>query len=436
MGRGRWLLAAVLAAGVTASLPAGGDGRCPDTPADAYRQGREAMDQGRWREAIQDLEQALRRCPAPADRVDLAGGAAIRDYYPYSLLARCHLELGENGAAAALLGTAAAEGEPAWVRDPVARRLPVRNKPALAPSRRPPPLPGGFWLTAGAGLAAWTALRFRRRRLVHAPGPPAALGPYRILRPLGHGGFATTYLARHRDTGRGVALKVLHPHRLQDPEGRSRFGREARLGARLDHPNLVRLLDLAGADSGWIALEYVPGPTLGAFLAERGRLPPREAAAIALAIAEAMAHAHARGVVHRDLKPANILLGADGPKVLDLGIARELDSASLTTTSAFLGTPRYTAPEAQVPARAGPAADRYSLGAMLFEMLAGRPPFLGETPLAVLDQHRRAPVPDLGELADVPPDLVRLVERLLAKDPDQRPGDPELVDRLRAFTDP
>ena len=115
---------------------------------------------------------------------------------------------------------------------------------------------------------------------------------------------------------------------------------------------------------------------------------------------------------------------------MDLGIAREMDAAGLTTTYAFLGTPLYAAPEAQLVARAGPAADRYSLGVILFEMLAGHPPFRGETPFAILDQHRAAPVPDLRALRPVPEALARLVERLLAKDPEQRPEDGELVAKL------
>jgi len=289
----------------------------------------------------------------------------------------------------------------------------------------------------GAALAGLARRRCRRLRQDRSPGAqeavrhPETLGPYHILRPLGHGAFATTYLARHRDTEREVALKVLHPHLAHDPESRRRFSQEAQLGASLGHPRLAAVLDPgSGSELGWIAMEYVAGPTLEAWLKQRGRLPQREAVAIALAIAEVMVYAHARGVVHRDLKPANIILGAQGPKVMDLGIARELDSSGLTTTHGFLGTPLYAAPEAQLHGQAGPAADRYSLGVMLFEMLAGWPPFQGQTPFAILDQHSRAPVPDLRTLAQVPPDLARLVERLLEKEPEQRPEDGELVAKL------
>jgi serine/threonine-protein kinase len=245
---------------------------------------------------------------------------------------------------------------------------------------------------------------------------------------LGCGSFATTYLARHGGTGREVALKLLHPHRLQDPEFCRRFVREARVGARLDHPGLVAVLE---AEPSWIAMEYVAGPTLAARLQEAGVMTVAEATGIALGIAEAMAYAHAHGVVHRDLKPANVILARTGPKVADLGIVRELDAAGQTTTLAFLGTPLYAAPEAQARSGSGPPADGYSLGAILFEMLDGRPPFRGETPFAILEQHRSAPVPDLRLRSGVPPELAGLVEELLAKDPDKRPKDSQVVARLK-----
>lgn len=421
---------------------------------EAFATGREAMDQGRWRDAIAALERAVQLHPVPAGRIPLRDRQPLTSYYPYSFLARCHLELGETSAARALLHLAEVRGEPVSEREAVARRLPPVEIPAPSPAapaagvpagsrRQPPLLPLPFWLGAGAlgtalaGLAWWRCRRLRQDRSPRTQGAvrhPATLGPYHILRPLGHGAFATTYLARHRDTEQEVALKVPHPHIAQDPEFRRRFSQEARLGALLGHPRLAAVLDPGnGSEPGWIAMEYVAGPTLEAWLQERGRLPLREAVAIALGIAEAMAYAHARGVVHRDLKPANIILGAQGPKVMDLGIARELDRPGRTTTHGFLGTPLYAAPEAQLHGRAGPAADRYSLGVMLFEMLAGRPPFQGQTPFAILDQHSRAPMPDLCTLAQVPPDLARLAERLLEKEPEQRPEDGELVARLEQW---
>jgi len=490
----------------------------------AYEDGLEAMAAGRWRTAAAALERAVKLRPEPGTRVIIYGNNLLPEYYPYSQLARCYLELGEGDHAGALLRKAEALKEPAALREPIARRLahqpeaPQRPEPKPAPRQEPrpsppaeappaprpdpahqpeaapnqaQPVPGAMALPvpalpqpAPAGLpepappraeaptaptpavqpvvppapvpirplpraflpllaalaAALAALVWFRRRSRRQPPAPArtvtmpdTVGPYHILRILGQGGFATTYLARHGGTGREVALKVLHAHRRHDPDFTRRFTQEARLGTLLDHPRLVRLLDPGPEDGAtWIAMEYVPGPTLQAWLAEHGPLPVAEAVTIALAVAEAMAYAHTRGVVHRDLKPGNVIMGARGPMVMDLGIARDLGSSDLTTTFSFLGTPQYAPPEAQLLAKAGPPSDRYSLGVILFEMLAGHPPFTGETPFAILDQHRSAPAPDLQ---GVPPELALLVRRLLHKDPESRPEDGELLAKLRAILD-
>ena len=505
----------------------------------AYEDGLDASKQGQWKLAVGAFQRAVALRPEPAARVIIYGNNLLKDYYPYSRLAKCYLELGDLESAVAMFGQAERRGEPAALREPLAHRLirpeatvigapspapaavsprppsviahgpaqepanapglpvlpvpPVEleRKPVVLPPSPPgavpvqpgltPPLPRALpvplatdalpvltpaqpasvpqpeairpinWspVLFGAGLVAFLALLGWRRRPAQGPARTEAalagpsleaetIGPYRTLRILGQGGFATTYLAHHSLSGREVALKVLHPHRLRDPEFVQRFALEAKLGALLEHPALVRLLDPGPAEgTSWIALEYVAGPTLAEYLQTRGPLPLAEAVAIALRIAQAIAYAHAHGVIHRDLKPGNIIIGADGPKVMDLGLARELDSRALTTTYAFMGTPLYAAPEAQLLAKAGPGADRYSLGAILFEMIAGQPPYSGETPFAILDQHRSAPVPDLAARRQVPPDLARLVQRLLDKDPDQRPEDGELVAKLqRLLEDP
>ncbi|WP_243288372.1 serine/threonine-protein kinase [Geothrix terrae] len=354
----------------------------------------------------------------------------------------------------------AASGSPSPGAIPISpapdRRLPATEPPSppqpqtqIAPSlpapSEPPPLPRWLPWAAGLGLVALAAALFGRRRrrplfsqaqpadsrgLEYAP--PSAVGPYRVGPLLGRGGFSSTYLAWHQETGQEVALKLPHPHRLDDSEFQLRFRREAQLGAQLDHPNLVRILD-PGPPEGvpYLAMEYIPGPTLDQRLKEGGPLPIEEARAIALDVARAMAYAHGRGVVHRDLKPGNILLTGAGARVMDLGIARVMDAATVTTTYAFLGTPLYAAPEAQLKTHVGPAADRYSLGVILFHMLAGAPPFQGETPFEILDRHRTAQPPDLRSLRpEVPPVLARLVARLLDKEPDQRPDDEEVVNLL------
>lgn len=284
-------------------------------------------------------------------------------------------------------------------------------------------------------------LRKRRRVRSRQPQPflihPTHLGPYHIERLLGRGGFANTYLAKHEQTSEMVAIKVLHIHRWDDEEMLVRFRQEAKVGAMLKHPNIVPILDAfpggtSRSDPPWLAMAYVEGETLDAHMQAHGPLPVAECVSVGLDLAEALAHAHTFGVVHRDLKPANVMMQQGRAKVMDLGIARVLDSATVTSTYAFLGTPGYAAPEAQKRSHVGPAADRYSLGIILFEMLTGAPPFEGETPFEVLDRHRAHPLPDIrAKRKDAPPALARLVERLTQKDPDLRPEDLEVIKILK-----
>jgi hypothetical protein len=264
------------------------------------------------------------------------------------------------------------------------------------------------------------------------------VGPYVITQVLGRGGCATTYLAVHEQDGTEVAVKIPHPHIVIDPDFLARFRREAELGAVLDHPRIVRILDPGPTEGdAWIAMTLVRGTTLESHLeaihAQGRRIGMAELVHIAADIAEAIAHAHSKGVVHRDLKPANVMLGELGAQVMDFGIARVIDS-SITSTTVFIGTPNYSAPEAIVSPKVGPPADRYALGIILFEMLTGSVPFKGDTAFHVLDQHRSAPLPDLHALRpDAPPKLIRLVERLCAKRADERPEDGEVITILAAL---
>lgn len=337
------------------------------------------------------------------------------------------------------------------------------NPPPSVPSA-PPQTPARWpWWTAGGLLAtAGTWLLWRRKgrnpygvdlrpptsgnlRKGSAPASqtmetavsrtpiPSHLGPFRILELLGRGGCATTYLGIHERTGQKAAIKVPHPHVLADGDFHSRFWREAELGRMLDHPRIPRILEVGSEEDPWLAMAFVPGITLEDHLKRVQPLPLNQAIHIALDVAEALAHAHAKGVVHRDLKPSNVMLGEGGAMVLDFGIARLLDTAH-TATALLIGTPAYFAPEGLQSARVGPGADRYALGILLFEMLAGQKPFTGDNPFHVLEQHRTSPLPDLQALRpEAPARLVRLVERLCQKAPAERPEDLEALEILRSL---
>jgi hypothetical protein len=258
------------------------------------------------------------------------------------------------------------------------------------------------------------------------PNLARSFGPFLPTKILGQGGCATAYFGHHQDTGAEVAIKVPHRHLLQDGEFKARFHREASLGALLHHPRIVPILDPGPMDGEpWLAMPFIHGMTLDLYLAQKGRLEIPEAISIACDINDAISFAHSKGVVHRDLKPGNIMMTPDGAIVMDFGIARVLDVA-MTVSTMFIGTPQYSAPECVMTTRVGPPADRYALGIMLFEFLAGRPPFTGESPFQILEAQRSAPLPDLAlECPQVPPRLLRLIQRLCAKAPDERPEDGE-----------
>jgi len=248
-------------------------------------------------------------------------------------------------------------------------------------------------------------------------------GRFVLGRPLGSGGMATVYHAWDRVRGAACAVKVLSDSLSRDEEFRARFSREAEAVMSLAHERIVVVYGYG--DDGprqYIAMEYVPGGTVREMLARRGPLPEAEALRIAAEVADALAYAHGRGFVHRDVKPHNILLTADEHvKVADFGIARTLDGTKLTRTGSLVGSAHYVAPEQARGDRAGPAADQYALGVVLFEMLAGRVPFDGEAPVAVALRHLHDPVPDLPAIRPgVSSVTVEIVGRLLAKSPEDR----------------
>jgi eukaryotic-like serine/threonine-protein kinase len=249
------------------------------------------------------------------------------------------------------------------------------------------------------------------------------IGRYRITEELGRGGMGVVYRATQVTLNRTVAVKLLFPHLATSAEYLTRFRREAETLARLDHENIVRIFDIEDyEDTHCIVMEYVGGPSLSRILAREGRLPPRRARDIAADVASALAAAHRQGVIHRDIKPDNILFSTNGrPKLTDFGIARIADSGQATRTGIMMGTPSYMSPEQAAGRPVTAASDLYSLGIVLFEMLAGRVPFQGCDALAVALKHLNESPPLLRSVAPDPPeDLCAMVARALAKAPEER----------------
>jgi eukaryotic-like serine/threonine-protein kinase len=261
-----------------------------------------------------------------------------------------------------------------------------------------------------------------------------AEGRYEVRTLLGRGGMATVYLAHDRELDRPVALKVLHRSGAADDEFAHRFRREAQTAARLAHPNVVQIFDTGEEDGDqFIVMEYVEGEGLDAVLAREGRLDPARALGLGEQACAGLAYAHDQGVVHRDVKPANLLLRADGVlKVTDFGIAQAADATALTQAGTLLGTASYVAPEQARGAKVGPAADVFSLGVVLYELLTGKLPWRIES-LADLPNVGAKPARPIRELApEVSPAVEGAVMRSLETDPRRRPADcGELLSELR-----
>lgn len=248
------------------------------------------------------------------------------------------------------------------------------------------------------------------------------LGRYELLEILGDGGFATVYRAWDPALNREIAVKALHPHLAAQPEVRRRFVAEAQALARLSHPNIVMVYDVGEAgERPYFTMELLRGPTLAKALPAQGGLPWEQTLPILSGIASAIDYLHAAGLIHRDVKASNVVLTGIRPVLMDFGIARSVDEVHHTRTGAALGTPEAMAPEQVRGEEAGPPADVYALGVLAYHLLAGAPPFVGETAY-VLYAHAHNPPPPLERSRPgLPAHVYTAIATALAKDPAQRP---------------
>ncbi|MEU8762680.1 serine/threonine-protein kinase [Streptomyces sp. NPDC048659] len=265
-------------------------------------------------------------------------------------------------------------------------------------------------------------------RTALSPDDPSEIGGYRLHARLGAGGMGVVYLA-YTPGGRPLALKAVREEFATDPEFRERFAQEVASARRIHGLYTAQVVDHGvDARTPWLATAYVPGPTLQQVVQRHGPLPVRTVLPLVAGVAEALQAIHGVGVVHRDLKPANVLLAADGPRVIDFGIARAADAAALTGTGLRIGTAAYMAPEQALGHPVTPAADVFALGALAAYVSCGLTPF-GNGPEAAALYRVVHEAPDLGP---VPPELRELLGRCLAKDPRERPGTAELIAAVHA----
>lgn len=259
-------------------------------------------------------------------------------------------------------------------------------------------------------------------------------GRYVVESVIGEGGMATVYAARHRLVDRSCAIKVMNETFANNEVIRERFRREAKAAQKLAHPNIIEIMDQGETPDGrlYLVMELLTGETLANRI-QRGKVPLKEALPIASEIARALARAHDLEVIHRDLKPENIFLTEEEDdalrvKLLDFGIARSTRDSRLTGAGELFGTPEYMAPERVKSTDAGPSADVYALGVILYEMLAGSLPFDAEDPMSLLVKHvKEQPIPPRERDRSIPESAERLILELLAKDPKDRPVDAHRV---------
>ncbi len=259
-------------------------------------------------------------------------------------------------------------------------------------------------------------------------------GRYEIQEHIATGGMASVFKTWDRHIERMVAVKVLRSLDKNDSRAVERFRREARAAAKLGHPNAVTIYDFVEEGGQYfLVMEFIDGPTLKQVIVQNGQLQPRETLEIAAQVCSVLQVAHARGFIHRDIKPQNIMLMATGNpgggitrhnalvKLTDFGIVRVAEDAGLTNSGIVLGTADYLSPEQARGETLTASSDLYSLGVVMFEMLAGRPPFVGPTAVSIAMQHASTKPPSLRQFNPaVPPSVERIVMRTLEKEPDER----------------
>ncbi|MBN2408379.1 MAG: protein kinase, partial [Candidatus Aminicenantes bacterium] len=251
----------------------------------------------------------------------------------------------------------------------------------------------------------------------------AFAGRFEVIEELGTGGMGKVYRVFDKKIDEEVALKLLKPEIAADRGTLERFRNELKLARRISHRHVCRMFDLSEeAGTSFITMEYVSGEDLKSFIRRVGHLPVGKAVSIASQVAEGLAEAHRLNVVHRDLKPQNIMIDRDGnARIMDFGIARSLKGKGITGAGVMIGTPEYMSPEQVEGREADPRADIYALGVILFEMLTGRVPFAGDTPLSVaLKQKTEVPPDPIAINPQIPEELGRLILRCLEKDREKR----------------
>lgn len=242
---------------------------------------------------------------------------------------------------------------------------------------------------------------------------------YKILNALGHGGFASVFLAEDAESKEKYVIKIPFASQLDDPAVYERFRREMEIGKLLNHPDVPAAVAVSDGDRPFLVLRYVEGELLAAILAAKGKFPVDEAIKMIVNLLHALEYCHGKGVYHRDLKPENLLLAADGHlKIIDFGIALMEGSPRVTWRgfSGLMGTPEYMSPEQIRGDRGGPESDIYAIGCLTYHLLSGAPPFTGENPLTVMYQHMtRAPDPLLPVMPDLHPGIWAAVRRAMRR---------------------